>query len=219
MEFTLGYRLNQRHTAVVVWTTDPSPQLSEMEHAVDEAARRLGAHSSTRVIASPGTVWGWLGDADLDRLPEVTGLAGAASSWRVAIGSTGAGRDGFRTSHLDALLTQRMMARMETEHRVGTFDDVEGILLLTAFPDQADRFVSHTLGPLATAHPQLREALRAYLRHQCNASHAADSLFTHRNTLLRRIKRADELLPRPIAENLLNVAMALEIAYWRGTKS
>ncbi|GEE03892.1 hypothetical protein nbrc107696_43380 [Gordonia spumicola] len=215
-EFALDYRLDQTHTAVVVWSTDASPPLTEMERAVDEVARRVGARVSMHVLASPGTVWGWLGSADRGSLHDATGVAGAGSPWRIAIGSTARGRDGFRTSHLDALSAQRMMARMETEHTVATFDDVEGILLLTAQPDQADRFVTHTLGPLASGHPELREAVRAYLREQCNASRAARALYSHRNTLLRRIKRADELLPQPIEQNALNIGMALEIAYWRG---
>ncbi|SIR92686.1 PucR family transcriptional regulator [Williamsia sterculiae] len=216
-EFLLGYRLDQTHTAVVVWTTEASPQLTKMERAVDELAEQVGARGSTRVTASPGTVWGWLGGVDIGQLHDTTKNTPDSTPWRIAVGSTGRGRDGFRTSHLDALSTQRMMARMKTEHTVATFDDVEGILLLTSSPDHADRFVTHTLGPLAGAHPELREAVRVYLREQCNASKAANSLFAHRNTLLRRIKHANNLLPRPIEDNALNIGMALEIAYWRGS--
>jgi hypothetical protein len=35
--------------------------------------------------------------------------------------------------------------------------------------------------------------------------------------VLRRLARADELLPRPLAENVLGVAAALEVLRWRGT--
>ncbi|WP_412175202.1 helix-turn-helix domain-containing protein [Kitasatospora griseola] len=35
---------------------------------------------------------------------------------------------------------------------------------------------------------------------QCNATRAATRLFTHRNTLLRRLAHADALLPRPSGE-------------------
>ncbi|NMO04679.1 PucR family transcriptional regulator [Gordonia sp. TBRC 11910] len=218
-ELIPGYRLDQVHTAIVVWTTDPSPRLSELERTVDDLAKHLGAAGVVRIVASAGTVWGWLGGVTQDRLRDVGRIVDARTDWQIAIGSTGPGLDGFRTSHLDAVRTQHMMARLDTDHSVGTFADVEGVLLLAASPDQANRFVAHTLGPLETGYPELREAVRAYLAEQCNASKAADRLFTHRNTLLRRIKRADELLPRTVADNALNIGMALEIRHWRGATS
>ncbi|MFJ3669193.1 PucR family transcriptional regulator [Streptomyces sp. NPDC090106] len=212
-ERTLGYPLDQAHTAAVVWTTARHPALAELEGAAEALARHTRARSHLRVVASAGTVWVWLGGAvarDLDRLLD------PGSGVHVAVGSTGPGLDGFRVSHLDAVSTQQMMTRLDTPQRVATFADVEGVLLLTADPSRADRFVARTLGPLETAAPALREAVRAYLREQCNASRAATRLFTHRNTVLRRLARAGELLPRPLGEDGVNVAMALEIMHWRG---
>ncbi|MDT5184257.1 MAG: hypothetical protein QOJ20_2428 [Mycobacterium sp.] len=49
-----------------------------------------------------------------------------------------------------------------------------------------------------------------------SASRAAARLYTHRNTLLRRLARADELLPRPLAESSVSVAVALGVLRWRG---
>ncbi|WP_341267391.1 PucR family transcriptional regulator [Gordonia malaquae] len=216
-ERLLGYRFEQPHTAIVVWTTAPSPRLSELEHTADTLAAHLGAIRTVRVVASPGAVWAWFASVNRDRLHDVESALAVGNRRHVAIGSTGTGIDGFRTSHLDAVSTQRMMARMDTDHAVATFDDVEGVLLATASPDRADRFVSHTLGPLENSHPDVRAAVREYLRAECNASRAAQTLFTHRNTLLRRIKRADELLPRPLGENALNIGIALEIRHWRGS--
>ncbi len=216
-ERLLGYRFDQSHTAAVVWTTDPSPRLSELERTADALVSHLRAERSVRVVSSPGAVWAWFASIDRDRLRDVDSLTAAGDGRHVAVGSTGAGVDGFRTSHLDAVSTQRMMARMDTDHAVATFDEVEGVLLATASPDRADRFVSHTLGPLENGHSDIRAAVREYLRAECNVSRAAQALFTHRNTLLRRIKRADELLPRPLAENALNISIALEIRHWRGS--
>ncbi|BBZ56727.1 MULTISPECIES: PucR family transcriptional regulator [Mycolicibacterium] len=218
-ERALGYRLNQAHTAIVVWTTDASPSLSELERAVDDIARHLGATSMVRTVASAGTVWAWLGGIDTGRLSSVESVVDSRSLHQIAIGSTGAGVDGFRTSHLDAVSTQRMMARLNTSRAVASFGDVEGVLLLTASPDLADRFVAATLGPLDNDHAELRESLHVFLREVCNVSSAADRLFTHRNTMLRRIKRANELLPRPLEDNVINIGMALEIRQWRGGPS
>jgi DNA-binding PucR family transcriptional regulator len=58
--------------------------------------------------------------------------------------------------------------------------------------------------------------VRTYIREQCNASRTAERLYTHRNTVLRRLARADELLPRPLAEDVIGVGAALEVLRWRG---
>ena len=42
--------------------------------------------------------------------------------------------------------------------------------------------------------------------------------YTHRNTLVRRLTRADESLPRPLAETSVEVAVALEALRWRGDR-
>ncbi|MCK9877896.1 helix-turn-helix domain-containing protein [Frankia sp. Ag45/Mut15] len=77
--------------------------------------------------------------------------------------------------------------------------------------------MSGALGDLETAAPELREAVRAFLTTGCNATAAAARLYLHRNTLLRRLARAERLLPTPLSDNLLPVGVALEIHRWRGT--
>jgi DNA-binding PucR family transcriptional regulator len=218
-EQTLGYRLAQQHTAAVVWTTQAAPRLADLEQVADALARHARAAGRLRLVASPGTVWVWLAGADVARLQTADQAVDAHADMQVAIGSTGAGLDGFRVSHLDAIKTQHAMARLYTEHRVGRFAEIEGVLLLTADSDGANRFITNHLGPLASSSSALREAVRVYLQEQGNATGAADRLFTHRNTILRRIKRAEELLPYPLEQNGLNIAMALEILYWRGASA
>jgi DNA-binding PucR family transcriptional regulator len=58
--------------------------------------------------------------------------------------------------------------------------------------------------------------VRTFVAEQCNASRAATRLYTHRNTLLRRLARAERLLPRPLAEASVDVAVALDVVRWRG---
>ncbi|MGW5777505.1 PucR family transcriptional regulator [Streptomyces sp. NPDC003863] len=86
----------------------------------------------------------------------------------------------------------------------------------TIDPEGADRFVEHTLGELETAPPEITETLRVFIAEQCNATRAAARLFTHRNTLLRRLARADQLLPRPLAQRTIEVGTALKVLQWRG---
>jgi len=64
----------------------------------------------------------------------------------------------------------------------------------------------------------LLDTLWNFVDEQCNASGAAKRLYTHRNTLLRRLARADGLLPRPLAECSVNAAVALDVLRWRGNR-
>jgi len=81
---------------------------------------------------------------------------------------------------------------------------------------RADQFIKRTLGKMEKASPELRTAVRTFVNEQCNASCAATRLYTHRNTLPRQLSRADQLLPRPLGENTVNVAVALDVLHWRG---
>ncbi|MFI9772576.1 PucR family transcriptional regulator [Streptomyces sp. NPDC052415] len=210
----LGYALQQTHTAAVVWTDAPEPDVHQLDRAADALASAADQAPPLSILAGGATRWVWIHgrpdaghvQAVLDRLPAV----------RIALGSTGAGIDGFRRSHLDALTAQQMLARLSSAQRLASYDDVELVALVTRNPEHADRFVLRTLGDLATAPAEVTEAVRVFLAEQCNASRAATRLFTHRNTLLRRLARADELLPRPLSAHPLNVAAALEILRWRG---
>jgi DNA-binding PucR family transcriptional regulator len=115
---------------------------------------------------------------------------------------------------LDALTTQRMLTRLRSSERVVSFDEVRLVSLVTQDAEGAQAFVQHTLGELATASQELRSALSMFLRVGCNASHAAELLHTHRNTLLRRLTRAESLLPRPLEEQRVHVAVALDVLRW-----
>jgi DNA-binding PucR family transcriptional regulator len=131
----------------------------------------------------------------------------------VALGSPADGVDGFRRSHLEALATQRLLMRAH-QLRIASWDSVQLVALLSQDEPRAREFLRHTLGGLADADPELRETVRVYLREQSNAPRAAKILFTHRNTILTRIARAERLLPRPLSHNSLEVAVALELAAW-----
>jgi DNA-binding PucR family transcriptional regulator len=109
-----------------------------------------------------------------------------------------------------------MMARLRSTQRVANFETVELISILSQDPDRADQFIKHTLGELESASTELKTTLYTFVNQQCNASRAAARLYTHRNTLLRRLSRAQQLLPRPLEENSVNVAVALDVLHWRG---
>ncbi len=81
-------------------------------------------------------------------------------------------------------------------------------------------FVGHNLGALETAD---NEGPRKPCGYSSTSSatrpRAAARLYLHRNALLRRLARADELLPRPLAENSVAVAVALDVLRWHGSRT
>ena len=215
-ESRLGYRLEQHHTAAVIWGDDSTTNLADLDAAAEALTRTEGGQRALSVLASAATRWVWVpGPAGPD-LASVAAAVDKLPGVQIAVGTTVAGIDGFRRSHLDAVATQRVMVRLGSAQRVARFTDVELVALVSADPEQADRFITHTLGDFASADSELRQTVLTFIHHQCNASRAAEQMFLHRNTLLRRIARADELLPTPLADNSVHVAVALEALRWRG---
>ena len=213
-EQRLGYRLGGRHTAAIVWSDEPRGDLAALDRAAELVGGCAGDARPLTVLASAASRWVWAhGSPDPDRLREA---AAAEPGVRIALGTTGDGVDGFRRGHLDALTVQRMLARLASPQQVATYDEVELVALLAADLDAADQFVGRVLGDLAAAEPEITEAVRSFIAAQCNASRAAERLYIHRNTLLRRLARADELLPRPLAQDVVTVGAALEVLRWRG---
>ena len=133
----------------------------------------------------------------------------------VAFGRPGRDLEGFRRSHLDALAAQRVLARVGSARPVVRYEDVALISVLTADMAQADQFVTDTLGDLATADAGLRDTALTYVRERFNASAAAEKLYTHRNTVERRLARVDQLLPAPLADNAASVVAALMLVQLR----
>ncbi|WP_042429720.1 PucR family transcriptional regulator [Streptacidiphilus anmyonensis] len=214
-EQRLGYPLAGAHTAAVVWSDGPGADLAALDRAAELVAAAAGDRRPLTVPAGSATRWVWVhGRPDPEEL-RARAAALPEADVRIAVGSTAEGLDGFRRGHLDALAVQRMLARLASPHRVATHEEVELVALLTADPKNAGYFVRRVLGALENAEPEVTDAVRVFIAAQCNASHAAALLYVHRNTLLRRLARADRLLPRPLAENVVEVAAALEVLRWR----
>ena len=209
----LTYELARPHTAAIVWSDDVEADPAALEQGAEAVGRAADARPLT-VVASASTLWVWVAGEAGPRPEDVQAALGAVPGIRVALGPTAAGLAGFRRSHLDALATQRLMHR-SPQLRLATYADVQVVALATADEERAHEFVSRTLGDLATAPAELRETLRVYLNEGSNAAQTARALFTHRNTVLTRLRRAQELLPDPLGGRVLQVALALEILRWR----
>jgi DNA-binding PucR family transcriptional regulator len=92
------------------------------------------------------------------------------------------------------------------------FDEVEAVALLSHDPERLARFVDRTLGALAADDPQtvrIRETLLAWLAEGGNARRAANRLHAHKNTVLYRIQRAQQILGRPLDADRGKLELAL----------
>lgn len=210
----LGYDLERSHHAAIVWSEEAESEIGALEACAQALEQCAGGGQTLTVIVNAATLWVWTSGGaamDLQALRQrVKGLAGV----RMAVGSAGAGIEGFRHAHLDALTTQRLLVRLRSSARVVHFDMIRLVSLLSQNPQGLEQFIRHTLGALAQAAPTLRRSLRIFLHTGCNATQAAAALHTHRNTLLRRLARAEELLPRPLEQHRTHVAAALEALAW-----
>lgn len=210
----LGYSLAQRHHACLVWSETPDAEIRPLEDMARALAQLTGTVAPLIVFAGPATLWAWSNAAkplDLNLLQDV---ARQFPKIRAAIGSAGAGMNGFRRSHLEALTTQRLMGRLAGSPAVATIDQVRMVSLMTQDARAARQFVLSTLGRLATEPTVLQYSLHAFLANGCNITQTAEVLGTHRNTLLRRLERAQDLLPIPFGDHRIQIAAALELVIW-----
>lgn len=209
-EGRLGYALTGRHTAAVLWTENSDSDLARLDRAAEAVGRAAGGRP-LNVLASSATRWVWVpGSIDVDLVTATIGDV------RAAVGTTADGVDGFRRSHFEAITTQRMVTRLHSRQQVAHFTDVELVALITADPGRCAEFVDRALGDFAHAPVEMQDTVRVFIAAQCNAARAAGRLFTHRNTLLRRLARAEDMLPAPLADNSVNVAVALDVLRWTG---
>ena len=213
----LGYDLRRRHTAAVLWTDPRRPDQGALAQAAEALGPATRARQVLTVIASSSSVWAWLAAAADTDTDAITAATAAHPAVRVAVGPIGAGIDGFRRSHFDAVATQRLMSR-RPDLRVARFTDVQLVTLAIQDEQRAREFVVRTLGQLADADRELRDTLCVYIAEQFSAARAARALYTHRNTVLNRLQRAERLLPLPLAGHGLEIGVALEIAQWLGTQ-
>ncbi|MEU1208372.1 helix-turn-helix domain-containing protein [Nocardia sp. NPDC005825] len=207
-EERLRYRMARSHVSLVLWTDDPQ-RAGALEEVVVAVRSAAVGRSALVARASATARWIWLsGDTGQD-LPLVEKIVTSAEDVRAAVGRPGDGLDGFRSSHQDALAAQAMVIRLGSARRCTAYADVELIDNLTKDRASARRFVTKTLGPLAEADETLRQALLTYVQCGFNTTRAAATLYAHRNTVERRVSRANELSVVKVEDNPAHVAAAL----------
>lgn len=215
----LNYSFKHTHHSAIVWSEEIDTEISVLENVATVFQKACQQNHSLKVIASPSVIWVWV-SAEFSVNEKILETAlGQNSGVRISFassghGSAGKGIDGFRRAHLDAQAAQRVLGRLESNIQLVSYERVRLMAFLSKDAKSIQHYSEHVLGELAHAPATVRQSLHAFLECGCNATEAAKKLHTHRNTLLRRLTKAEEMLPRPLADNRIQVSVALEALYW-----
>jgi DNA-binding PucR family transcriptional regulator len=211
----LGYELSTWHTGMVLWSASADPEQGLLEKTARLIALAAGLRPPLILPASTTTTWVWLSsDHRLDVRLLRDAMAEAPPGVLATAGSSRPQMAGFRRTHREAVAARRVAERSPGRERFTAYDDVRIAVLASQDDEAAGQFISDTLGKLADADADLRDTLRVYLQEDANTAGTAARLFTHRNTVLNRLERAQRLLPQPLSGRHLNVALALELLHW-----
>jgi DNA-binding PucR family transcriptional regulator len=219
-EQALGYRLRQHHLGAVLWGAD----VRVMEKTLTTIGRSLGVSGQPLFFPRDrSTAWAWLPlgreAAHLD--PEAADF-GAHPSFRIALGSAGAGSTGFRVSHLEAVRAQQVaLAARATAQPLTSYDDpeVRTAAMLASDLEATRRLVAKSLGPLAAdteAAERLRDTLLTFLAAKGSYVATAERVHLHKNTVKYRVDKAIEERGRPLDDERLELELALVACRWLG---
>lgn len=213
-ERTLSYRLTGWQTAFVCWTERDDADLARVGAAI-------GAHfGSGRPLLVPDGVqalWGWVcgtrapGVAPEDLAP----LAGQIPTMvRISIGMPAKGAGGFRDSHVQAQRGRRIVELSGRVAQVTSYAELALVDTMSGDLDLARAFVATELGALAAEGRRAdeeRRTLLAVLDAQGGLAAAAEELGVHRNTVLQRLRRAEERRGRPATDRVAELHAALRL--------
>ncbi|MGW5515086.1 PucR family transcriptional regulator [Nocardia africana] len=210
---TLRYPLNRFHVSLVVKAHDSTD--TDLPAVAQGTLQSLGAQAVLVVADSAHEVRAWGGFEH--RLPvgpvaERQTVPGVD----IAIGFGGRGACGFRRATEEAERTASIATRVKyrTPYIV-TYDQVSLVGLLMESPEQAADFADRELGQFAENSTQmatLRETVLAYFECRHSPRAAGVRLFVAKNTVLYRLKRAEELIGRSLDERPAETWAALLIA-------
>jgi DNA-binding PucR family transcriptional regulator len=231
-EATLGYRLRGHHIAVVVWVDQRrtnQDQLSGFTKATRALAERLQSTGPPLLVGVDGaTAWGWI------PVPRSYCFDPAVTEWntepkqempvpRFALSASGAGLDGFRNAHHQALQVQRLALQAQRPTRAVLSYEEPGLALAALLSQQLDAtraWPGTVLGDLVTddeLHQRHRETLLAFLRHEGSYTATAEAMVMHKNSIKYRIAAAQKILGRALLEDRLSIEAALTVCHWLGS--
>jgi DNA-binding PucR family transcriptional regulator len=218
----LGYDIDRWVLAAVLWDAGGRDDHDSLESQAAVAARAAGVARAFTLAPGETGLWAWVATPeppDLDAVADAL-RESVVEGQAVALGTPAYGLQGFRRGHEEALLARRI-AELGGRAGVIRYDEVELVSLASADLDRLGRFVRRTLGPLTAddeSTARLRETLLAWLAEGGNARRAAERLHAHKNTVLYRLQRAQQLLGRPLDEDRGALELALSAVRSLGTR-
>jgi DNA-binding PucR family transcriptional regulator len=208
----LGYDIDRWVLAAVLWD-GAEDRPDGLEAAASAAASAAGAPRALTFAPGQGSLWAWIGtreEPDVERVSAA--LAGVlAPGQGAALGIAGQGLQAFRVGHEEALQARRV-AEIGESAGVVLYEDVEAVSLVSGDLERLARFVERTLGGLTARDEttaRLRETLLAWLVEGGNARRAAERVHAHKNTVLYRLGRAQQILGRPLDADRGELELAL----------
>ncbi|WP_140158079.1 PucR family transcriptional regulator [Micromonospora sp. NBS 11-29] len=217
----LRYELTLHHVALVLWQDEVTPDGGrELENAAVRLLSRIGCSSMLLLPAEPGRLWAWGGRAtrypDELRHSDKQVDLDLPAHVHVASGLPGYGVAGFRRSHEQAVTAERVGRTTEPgPFRLCDYGDLELVILLGNDAEATADFVRRELGPLAAddrTTATLRETVRCLLDNERGVAVTAKHLHIAKNTVVYRVKKAEQLLGRSLREDHLRLHLALHLA-------
>jgi DNA-binding PucR family transcriptional regulator len=218
---TLRYDVNRRHLGFIVWADADAASgggaggSASLEAAASALAAELGGGTPLTVQIGERIVWAWT-HWPAGEETAVRRAAALRDGQRAALGTPAIGLDGMRRSHEEARAARRVAELLGLRAgSVAHYRTAALTALLTADPAEAVRFAEAQLGDLAQQDDgmaRLRATVRVYLEEHLSPARTARRLGIHQNTVVYRIKRAEEVLGRTLAESGLELAVALRLS-------
>jgi len=213
----LGYNLERRHVALMVWADPRSqhkPSMQALKRAAAAVAHKLKGVELLVVPAGSSMVWAWTGGPSVTDSPP--GALSVDAPLLASVGGIGYGLDGFIQSHRQARDGRRMSAVFSNPSRtVVRYHDVALSALLTQDLSAAGQFVKRELGELSLdteRSRRLRTTLVAFFEEGMSWGRTADRLGVHQNTVMYRVQQAKDLLGRSLTDRRLELEVALRLA-------
>jgi hypothetical protein len=211
----LGHQMRAQQTCMVLWLDDATADAStaDLESVAQAVARDLEAGRPLTLVAGRHELWAWLATRAVPELATISATVERHRA-RASIGGTFPGVDGFRTTHREAIDTQKFVLRGGSSSPVTAYGDIELACLMSENPAAARHLVERELGKLAAPDPALdlvRETLSHYLRNGSNIVLTASELFVHRNTVRYRLDQAEQLVGHPLTERRTEMDVALRL--------
>ena len=224
-EAILGYRLRQYHVGLVCWVSDAAgaaDELTRLERGVSQVAVQAAcAGDPVFLPRDESSAWAWLPLGIRDRFDSAeASTAQVSTDIHFAFGDPAKGPGGFCLTYLQAMAAESVaLAAGSPAPRVVTFTEVAPVAMMLGSADLLRAWVRSTLAGLATDdehHARLRETLLVFLQSGGSYKSTAERLVLHKNSVQYRIRKAEESLGYPVAENRQDIELALQVSRWLG---